>query len=310
MDFDRAADATIEAGVRRLRAARSGAAAAACTWPTTRPPASRPRSSTTTCGRRYNRGDTDVHNAMRQFARICRRRRKPCSPRVALVEARGANERKFRPRRSILPPRPAARRDDRSRRSTGASASSPAPAAQSSALTPTTRCTHSFATALEPIGCRLLQLRPCRYSLAKPATGRTMNSMSEWKQCAVVERDPERVSGAWVFRGTRTVPSRRCSRIWKVAPALTNSWNGSQACTWDQARGRSSLRLRPAVNQPGEFIKPAPALFESARTPGRACRRNNPRRPPSPRREWRREISPHPRAREGTAGLFCLSSGE
>jgi uncharacterized protein (DUF433 family) len=25
----------------------------------------------------------------------------------------------------------------------------------------------------------------------------------DWSECAVVERDPERVSGAWVFRGTR-----------------------------------------------------------------------------------------------------------
>ena len=27
--------------------------------------------------------------------------------------------------------------------------------------------------------------------------------MLEWSQCPEVERDPERVSGAWVFRGTR-----------------------------------------------------------------------------------------------------------
>ena len=27
--------------------------------------------------------------------------------------------------------------------------------------------------------------------------------MLDWDQCAVVERSPERVSGAWVFRGTR-----------------------------------------------------------------------------------------------------------
>ena len=27
--------------------------------------------------------------------------------------------------------------------------------------------------------------------------------MSTWKTCAAVERDPEKVSGAWVFRGTR-----------------------------------------------------------------------------------------------------------
>jgi uncharacterized protein (DUF433 family) len=26
----------------------------------------------------------------------------------------------------------------------------------------------------------------------------------DWSQCAVVERNPEKVSGAWVFKGTRT----------------------------------------------------------------------------------------------------------
>ncbi len=28
-------------------------------------------------------------------------------------------------------------------------------------------------------------------------------TMIDWSTCAAVERDPERVSGAWVFRGTR-----------------------------------------------------------------------------------------------------------
>jgi uncharacterized protein (DUF433 family) len=27
--------------------------------------------------------------------------------------------------------------------------------------------------------------------------------MIDWSSCPVVERDPERVSGVWVFRGTR-----------------------------------------------------------------------------------------------------------
>ena len=27
--------------------------------------------------------------------------------------------------------------------------------------------------------------------------------MIDWSTCSAVERDPERVSGAWVFRGTR-----------------------------------------------------------------------------------------------------------
>lgn len=31
--------------------------------------------------------------------------------------------------------------------------------------------------------------------------------MNDWSDCPAVERDPQRVSGAWVFRGTR-VPVR------------------------------------------------------------------------------------------------------
>ena len=27
--------------------------------------------------------------------------------------------------------------------------------------------------------------------------------MTEWEKCAAVERDPDKLSGAWVFRGTR-----------------------------------------------------------------------------------------------------------
>lgn len=27
--------------------------------------------------------------------------------------------------------------------------------------------------------------------------------MSDWSSCPAVERDPQKVSGAWVFRGTR-----------------------------------------------------------------------------------------------------------
>jgi uncharacterized protein (DUF433 family) len=30
-----------------------------------------------------------------------------------------------------------------------------------------------------------------------------MASMIDWSSCPAVERDPERLSGAWVFRGTR-----------------------------------------------------------------------------------------------------------
>ena len=33
--------------------------------------------------------------------------------------------------------------------------------------------------------------------------GGTLTPMIDWSTCPAVERDPNRVSGAWVFRGTR-----------------------------------------------------------------------------------------------------------
>lgn len=38
----------------------------------------------------------------------------------------------------------------------------------------------------------------------QPETGELMlGVMLDWSQCPAVERDPEKVSGAWVFKGTR-----------------------------------------------------------------------------------------------------------
>ena len=39
--------------------------------------------------------------------------------------------------------------------------------------------------------------------LTRLASSDTIGSMIDWSSCAAVERDPERVSGAWIFRGTR-----------------------------------------------------------------------------------------------------------
>lgn len=36
-----------------------------------------------------------------------------------------------------------------------------------------------------------------------PALGDTICHMIDWSTCQAVERDPQRVSGAWVFRGSR-----------------------------------------------------------------------------------------------------------
>lgn len=36
-----------------------------------------------------------------------------------------------------------------------------------------------------------------------PRRGATISGMIDWSSCPAVERDSERLSGAWVFRGTR-----------------------------------------------------------------------------------------------------------
>lgn len=48
--------------------------------------------------------------------------------------------------------------------------------------------------------------------------------MIDWSTCPAVERDPERVSGAWVFRGTR-VP---------VAALFENLEDGAQIAQFVQ----------------------------------------------------------------------------
>lgn len=37
----------------------------------------------------------------------------------------------------------------------------------------------------------------------RPATTRARRIMEAWERCEAVERHPEKVSGVWVFRGTR-----------------------------------------------------------------------------------------------------------
>ncbi len=51
-----------------------------------------------------------------------------------------------------------------------------------------------------------------------------MSYMIDWSTCPEVERDPQRVSGAWVFRGTR-VP---------VAALFENLEDGSQVSQFVQ----------------------------------------------------------------------------
>ena len=49
--------------------------------------------------------------------------------------------------------------------------------------------------------------------------------MLDWSQCPEVERSPERVSGSWVFRGSR-VPVQALFENLEEGPALRISLSG------------------------------------------------------------------------------------
>ena len=57
---------------------------------------------------------------------------------------------------------------------------------------------------MERIKALLVSLKPrAKHSLAVFIPRWYHYAMIDWSSCPVVERDSERVSGAWVFRGTR-----------------------------------------------------------------------------------------------------------
>jgi uncharacterized protein (DUF433 family) len=59
--------------------------------------------------------------------------------------------------------------------------------------------------------------------------------MIDWSKCSAVERHPERVSGAWVFRGTRLPISTLFENLEKGAsPAQFVEW--FDGATIDQVR--------------------------------------------------------------------------
>ena len=45
--------------------------------------------------------------------------------------------------------------------------------------------------------------RACNSPWPPHQGGTTISAMIDWSSCPAVERDPERLSGAWLFRGTR-----------------------------------------------------------------------------------------------------------
>lgn len=75
--------------------------------------------------------------------------------------------------------------------------------------------------------------------------------MIDWSTCPAVERDPERVSGAWVFRGTR-VPVAALFENLEGGAQVTEFVEWFPGVTLDQVRvvlehvARSARALAPA----------------------------------------------------------------
>jgi uncharacterized protein (DUF433 family) len=62
-----------------------------------------------------------------------------------------------------------------------------------------------------------------------------MVSMIDWSSCPVVERSPDRVSGAWVFKGTR-VPVTALFQNVEDGAKLTEFLEWFPGVTLDQVR--------------------------------------------------------------------------
>ena len=59
--------------------------------------------------------------------------------------------------------------------------------------------------------------------------------MIDWSTCTVVERDPNRVGGAWVFKGTR-VPVASLFQNLEDGASVSDFVSWFQGVTLDQAR--------------------------------------------------------------------------
>ena len=76
--------------------------------------------------------------------------------------------------------------------------------------------------------------RATRHMRSAPADA-TVAVMIDWSSCAVVERDPNRVSGAWLFRGTR-VPVAALFENLEDGVSITQFAELFPGVTLDQAR--------------------------------------------------------------------------
>jgi len=70
--------------------------------------------------------------------------------------------------------------------------------------------------------------------------------MIDWSTCSALERDPERVSGAWLFRGTRVPVSALFENLEDSVP-LTQFVEWFPGVTLDQVRAVLEHAARSAL---------------------------------------------------------------
>jgi len=70
--------------------------------------------------------------------------------------------------------------------------------------------------------------------------------MIDWSTCSAVERDPDRVSGAWVFRGTRVPVSALFENLEDAIP-LTEFVKLFPGVSLDQVRAVLEHAARSAL---------------------------------------------------------------
>lgn len=70
--------------------------------------------------------------------------------------------------------------------------------------------------------------------------------MIDWSSCSYVERDPQRVGGAWVFRGTRVPVSTLFENI-EAGASVDDFVEWFQGVTPEQIRGVLEHAARSAA---------------------------------------------------------------
>lgn len=76
--------------------------------------------------------------------------------------------------------------------------------------------------------------------------GGTIFIMIDWSSCPAVDRDPERVSGAWVFRGTR-VPVSALFENLEDGPSVSQFVDWFPGVTPEQVRAVLDHAARSAL---------------------------------------------------------------